>query len=145
MKYVSGAETCGVSNYIIFRNRIYISLLFCILSRMSTHRAEYRMLLLPSRGRWSTKGTGRGFSPRCSTYLIYRVRLLSRSVLCSYSLIHHRHHMDTDIVNQLTTRSTCGVLTSIVDLQLPGRWLFGSSIIRIGLALRVNLSRILQN
>jgi len=32
----------------------------------------------------------------------------------------------------------------IVELQLSGRWLSGPPIIRIGLAIRVNLSRILQ-
>jgi len=34
---------------------------------------------------------------------------------------------------------------STVEFHLFGRWLTGSPIIRIGLALRVNLSRILQN
>jgi hypothetical protein len=127
VKYVSNAEVCGVSNYIIFRNRSYVSLLLSLLSRMSTHTAEYRMFLRPSRDRWSTKGAERGFSHRCSMYLMYRVRLLSLNVLYSYSLIRHRHYVDTDTVNQSTTKSTCGVLTSTVDLQLTGRWLSGSA------------------
>jgi len=32
-----------------------------------------------------------------------------------------------------------------MELHVSGRWLSGSSIIQIGLALQVNLSRILQN
>jgi len=34
---------------------------------------------------------------------------------------------------------------STIELHLSGHWLSGTPIIRIGLALRVNLSRILQN
>jgi hypothetical protein len=37
------------------------------------------------------------------------------------------------------------VLWITVELHLAGRWLSGSAIIRNGLALRVNVSRILQN
>jgi len=36
-------------------------------------------------------------------------------------------------------------LYSTVELHLYGRWLTGSPIIRIGLAFRTNLSRILKN
>jgi hypothetical protein len=37
------------------------------------------------------------------------------------------------------------VFAITVEVQLLGLWLSGTPIIRIGLALRVNLSRILQN
>jgi hypothetical protein len=52
-------------------------------------------------------------------------------------------------VDGLATEGYCTVdlrsELSTVELHLPGRWLSGSPIIWIGLDLRVNLSRILQN
>jgi len=36
-------------------------------------------------------------------------------------------------------------IDNTVELCLSGRWSFGSPIIRIGLALRINMSRILKN
>jgi len=45
----------------------------------------------------------------------------------------------------LHTRSIIVINPRTVELHLSGRWLAGSPIIRFGLALRVNLSRIQQN
>ena len=58
VKYIRSAKACGVSNYIIFRKRSYITLLLPLLSRMSTHRAEYRIFyaLVETGGRQKVLG-----------------------------------------------------------------------------------------
>jgi len=53
-----------------------------------------------------------------------------------------RHCTESAISAQRKYKKMCKITA---ELHLSGRWLSGSPIIRIDLALRVNLSRILQN
>jgi len=50
-----------------------------------------------------------------------------------------------DNVEYVSTRYARNLFVNTVELHLPGSWSSQSQIKRIGLALRVNLSRILQN
>jgi len=64
---------------------------------------------------------------------------------CIYEVLSLYIGKVTYYLDRFVLVSVCfSSMIGTVELHLSGRWLSGSPIIRIGLALRVNLSRILQ-
>jgi len=99
------------------------------LTHQTSDRTQpFLFLSLPTHGWWATKIVDAGFFSTS----VAKVALL---------------YLQTDLIRQKdkTVRDRRFCLHVRLELHSSGRWLSGSPIIRIGLVLRVNLSRILQN
>lgn len=121
-RYVECVSTLLLVTEVTFY--LYLFLLSCMLS----HRAETRVFSFVTRGRFSAKGTGKGFFPSSSIYRIFCASWHSPSLLYSCSLIYGSRYIVQILTALLNQPHAVHAVCFPVFYPLCSIWLFVRSL-----------------